>query len=68
MSLVLPLINLYSFPIELKPRITKIQIYETVSQDITFVSFTIYLIEKSLYFMAKHIRMCISQNMDQINA
>ena len=25
-----PIINLYSFPIELKPRISKIQIYETV--------------------------------------
>ena len=60
-----PVINLYSFPIELKPRIAKIKIYETVkitkiifsfSEDITFVIFTVYLIEKSLYFIGKHIR------------
>ena len=60
-----PVINLYTFPIELKPRIAKIQIQETVkitkmisllSEDITFVIFTVYLIEKSLYFIRKHIR------------
>ena len=59
-------INLYSFLIELKPRIANIQIYETVkitkmtstlSEDIIFVIFTVYLIEKSLYFIGKHIRM-----------
>ena len=42
-------INLYSFPIGLKTQIAKIQIYETVkikmissiSEDITFVMFTV---------------------------
>ena len=58
-------INLYSFPIELKPRIAKIQIYKSVkitktisslSEDITFVIFIFYLLEKSLHFITKHIR------------
>ena len=48
-----PVINLYSFPVELKPRIAKIQIYDLVkitimisslSEDITFVNFTVYSI------------------------
>ena len=57
----MPVINLYSFPIELKSRIAKIKIYETLkvtkmisslSEDIAFVIFT----EKSLYFIGKHIK------------
>ena len=69
-------INLYSFPIEFKPKIGKFQIYETVkitkiisslSEDITFVIFTVYLIEKSLYFIGKHIRKSFSQYYQALN-
>ena len=45
-------INFYSFPNEWKPRIAKIQMKE----NIFFVIFTVYLIQKFLYFIGKHIR------------
>ena len=56
-------ISFYSFPNDLKPRIAKIQICETVkitktissfSDEISFVIFTVYLIGKSLFHRKAH--------------